>query len=150
MVDWVTISALATAGGTLVLAVATFSSVRWANRAARAAERSLLAGLRPVLMPSRLHDPPEKISFVDDHYVRVEAGHAVLEVASDAIYMAIALRNAGHGLAVLHGWTFHPDRRDLLEGLPDPRTLAAVAPGDPSQFRRLSRDIYVPGGDLGF
>ena len=46
MTDWVTISSLATAGGTLVLAVATFSSVRSANRSARVAERSLLAGLR--------------------------------------------------------------------------------------------------------
>ena len=45
MADWVTISALATAGGTLVLAGATFSSVKSANRAARVAERSLLAGL---------------------------------------------------------------------------------------------------------
>ena len=55
MADWVTISSLATAGdrwrplatagGTLVLAVATFSSVRSANRSARVAERSLLAGL---------------------------------------------------------------------------------------------------------
>jgi hypothetical protein len=49
--DWVTISALSTAGGTLVLAGATFASVRSANRAARVAERSLLAGLRPVLVP---------------------------------------------------------------------------------------------------
>ena len=39
MADWVTISSLATAGGTLVLAVATFSSVRSANRSARVAER---------------------------------------------------------------------------------------------------------------
>ena len=53
MADWVTISSLATAGGTLVLAVATFSSVRSANRAARTAERSLMVGLRPVLIPSR-------------------------------------------------------------------------------------------------
>ena len=49
MVDWVTISALATAGGTLVLAAATFSAVRSSNRSARVAERALLAGLRPVL-----------------------------------------------------------------------------------------------------
>src|ERR1700692_4305776 len=63
MADWVTISALATAGGTLVLAVATFSSVRSANRAARAAERSLLAGLRPVLLASRLQDAPHKGAF---------------------------------------------------------------------------------------
>jgi hypothetical protein len=54
--DWATISALATAGGTLVLALATFGSVRSANRAARLAERSLRAGLRPLLMPSRLED----------------------------------------------------------------------------------------------
>ena len=49
--DWATVASLATAGGTLVLAVATFASIRSSNRsariaerAARAAERSLLAG----------------------------------------------------------------------------------------------------------
>ena len=49
MADWATISSLATAGGTLVLAMATFASVRSANQSARVAERSLLVGLRPVL-----------------------------------------------------------------------------------------------------
>ena len=44
MADWVTISSLATAGGTLVLAMATFASVRSANQSARVAERSLLVG----------------------------------------------------------------------------------------------------------
>jgi hypothetical protein len=63
----VTISSLGTAGGTLVLAVATFSSVRSANRAARAAERSLLAGLRPVLIPSREDDPEERVTFGDGY-----------------------------------------------------------------------------------
>ena len=43
MTDWVTISSLATAGGTLILAVATFSATRSANRSARVAERALLA-----------------------------------------------------------------------------------------------------------
>jgi len=38
MADWVTISSLATAGGTLVLAAGTFASVRSANRASRVAE----------------------------------------------------------------------------------------------------------------
>ena len=42
MADWVMISALTTGGGTLVLASATFASVRSANRASRVAERSLL------------------------------------------------------------------------------------------------------------
>ena len=46
MADWVTISALASAGGTPVLAGVTVASVRSANRAARVAEMSLLAAQR--------------------------------------------------------------------------------------------------------
>jgi hypothetical protein len=138
MADWVTISALATAGGTLVLAVATFSSVRSANRAARAAERSLLAGLRPVLMPSRLQDPPQKVSFYDEHWVTIDGGHASFEVSPQAIYLVIGLRNAGSGIAVLHSWFFYPERLISLD-TPDPRG-----------FRRLTRDLYVPAGDTGF
>ncbi len=59
MADWVTISSLATAGGTLVLAVATFSSVKSANRSARTAERALLAGVKPLLVTSQgaVRDP---------------------------------------------------------------------------------------------
>jgi hypothetical protein len=138
-IDWVTISALATAGGTLVLGVATFASVRSANRAARAAEQSLLVGLRPVLMPSRLQDAPEKIGFVDDHWVKVPGGHGVAQATDGAIYLAIALRNAGNGLAVLHGWRFSPER---IVGITERPDLAA--------FRDLSRDLYVPAGDTGF
>jgi len=139
VMDWATISALATAGGTLVLGVATFASVRSANRAARAAERSLLSGLRPLLVPSRLQDPPEKISFVDQHWVRIDGGHAVAEVTDEAIYLAIALRNVGSGIAVLHGWRFHGELRSGDQSAPDLK-----------DFRRLTRDIYVPAGDNGF
>jgi hypothetical protein len=39
--DWATISALATAGGTLALAVATYGAVRSSNRSARIAELAL-------------------------------------------------------------------------------------------------------------
>jgi len=137
--DWVTISALGTAGGTFVLAVATFASVRSARRAAVATERALLAGIRPVLIPSRPHDPPERVGFADNHRVEVGGGRAVAEATDDAVYFAIALRNVGNGLAVLDRWDFHADR----------------PAGDASQpaadaFRRLTRDIYVPAGDLGF
>ena len=45
-----TIASLTTAAGTLVLAVATYSSTQAATRASRIAEQALLAGLRPVLM----------------------------------------------------------------------------------------------------
>jgi hypothetical protein len=133
-VDWVTISALATGGGTLVLALATFASVRSANRAARA----LLANIRPVLVSSRLQDPPEKVGFADDHWLKVEGGRGVAEVTDSAIYLAIALRNAGNGLAVLDRWDLIPER-----GIDVPHR-------SPKVFRRLTRDLYVAAGDLGF
>jgi hypothetical protein len=57
--DWATIANLATALGTLILAVATFSAVRSANLMARVAQQSLLVGLRPVLMATRRDDPAE-------------------------------------------------------------------------------------------
>ena len=140
--DWATVSSLATAGGTLVLAIATFASVRSANRAARAAERSLLEGLRPVLMPSRLQDPAQKISFMDRHF-KLPGGGAIAETDGDVIYLALSVRNAGNGIAVLHGWWFAPER---IAGT-DPRTFDH-APLD--QFRRQNLDIYIPPGDVGF
>ena len=138
--DWVTISALATALGTLVLALATFASVRSANRAARVAERTLLAGLRPLLVPSRLDDPAQKVFFADQRYVRVEGGRAGFEIDEDAILMVISVRNAGAGVALLHGWRFFPER---LLG-------ADVERPDLESFTRLTRDIYVPARDVGF
>jgi hypothetical protein len=138
MADWTTISSLATAGGTLVLAAATFAAVRSANRSARATERALLAGIRPVLVPSRMEDPPQKVGFVDQHWVHVPGGRAIAEVTDEAIYLAIALRNVGSGIAVLDRWDFYPDRQ----------TGDSVR--DPSEFHRLTRDIYVPAADLGF
>jgi hypothetical protein len=136
----VTISALATAGGTLVLAAATYLSVRSAQRAARVAERTLLAGLRPLLVSSRLEDTPQKIFFADQRYVRVEGGRAAFEIDQDAILMAMSVRNAGAGVALLHGWRFYPRR---LLGADAERP-------DPDTFTRLTRDIYVPARDVGF
>lgn len=141
MADWATISALATAGGTLVLAGATFASVRSANRAARVAERSLLLGLRPLLVPSRLDDPPLKVGYSDDKWVLVPGSGAVAEVGDGAVYLAVSLRNAGTGVAVLHGWRFFSERR-LSEAAPDHAPL--------EEFTRLTRDLYIPVGDLGF
>jgi hypothetical protein len=136
--DWVTISALATAGGTLVLAGATYMAVRSANRAARVAERTLLAGLRPLLVTSRLEDAAQKVSFADERYLRVEGGRAAIQVHDDAVLMAISIRNAGAGAALLHGWRFYPERN-----------LGGDRP-ELDSFTRLTRDIYVPARDLGF
>ncbi|MCW2601628.1 MAG: hypothetical protein JWM02_3457 [Frankiales bacterium] len=139
MTDWVTISSLATAAGTLVLALATFGSVRSANRSARVAERSLLAGLRPLLVPSRPQDPNEKIRFADDKWVLAPGGGGVAEAGDDAVYFAASLRNVGTGIAVLHGWRFSPGVGLTVEG-----------PPPVSEFRRLSRDLYIPLAEVGF
>jgi hypothetical protein len=139
LADWVTISSLATAGGTLVLAVATFSAVKSSNRSARIAETALMVGLRPLLMPSRIDDPPQKVGFVDGRLLRVEGGHGAAEVSPEAVYLAMSVRNVGSGIAVLHGWRFstHPEPG----GGPPPPI---------HEFHHLTRDIYVPPGDIGF
>jgi len=137
--DWVAVSSIVTAAATLVLAVATFASVRSANRAARAAERSLLAGLRPLLAASRMDDAPVKVGFMDDRWFRIEGAGAIAEVADGVIYLAIAVRNVGSGIAVLHGWTFRGERES-----------GPVDHPPVEQFRRLNRDIYIAPGEVGF
>jgi hypothetical protein len=139
MADWVTISALATAGGTLVLAGATFASVRSANRAARVAEESLLAGIRPLLMPSRLDDAPLKVSFADNHVAIAPGGGGTAEVTDGAIYLTMSVRNVGNGIAVLDGWRVELSSDIAHSELPPLDT-----------FRRLTRDIYVASGDVAF
>jgi hypothetical protein len=136
--DWVIISSLATAGGTLVLAAATFSSVKSANRSARVAERSLLAGLRPVLIPSRDDDTSEQVRFGDGVILTVPGHGAAFKLVDEKLYLAIALRNGGSGLAVIHGW-----RAEVGE-----RTTSTQP--DPAAFRRQARDLYIPAGETGF
>jgi len=136
--DWVTISSLATAGGTLVLAVATFSSVKSANRSARVAERSLLAGLRPVLIPSREDDLEERTRFGDGVVLTVPGHGAAVDFVDDKLYMAIALRNGGSGVAVLHGWRVESRERTNSER------------PELSEFRRQQRDLYIPASETGF
>jgi len=122
-----------------VLALATFSSVRSANRAARTAERSLLVGLRPLLIPSRLQDEPQKLMWFDRHWAKVNGGCASVELIDDLIYLAMSVRNVGSGIAVMHGW-------DPSTGL----QRGTVAHVGPDEFRQQSRDLYIPPGDTGF
>jgi hypothetical protein len=137
--DWQTISSLATAGGTLVLALATFSAVRSSNRSARVAERALLAGMRPVLLPSRSDAPDQKVLWRDQHVVRLSGGRAIAEHEGGVIYLAISLRNVGAGLALLHGWYPRPHF-----------ALSDVAHADFDAFRSLVVDLYIAPGDAGY
>ena len=103
-IDWGTVAELATAGGTLALAISTFASVRSANRAARASEEALLVGLQPLLVPSRLQDDRQKIFFMDGKHLVVDGGGAAVDVNGDVAYLAMSVRNAGQGIAVLRCW----------------------------------------------
>src|SRR2546430_8445248 len=141
MADWPTIASLATAGGTLVLAVATFSSVRAGQRSTGIAERALLVGMRPVLVPSRGTDPPETVRFVDGRRVSVAGGSAAVERGGENYYFVIPLRNVGTGLAVLQSWHIavlqpRPDTGDPKPEEVRPPTLHPyVAPGDTSSLQ---------------
>jgi hypothetical protein len=144
VIDWSTVASLATAGGTLVLAVATFASIRSANRsartadrAARTAERSLLAAQRPLLVNSRLQDPAQKIQYPEGLWLKADGGTAALQVTDDVVYLALSVRNVGTGLAVLHGW-------HLLVGLQTDRSHPPL-----EQFTTQNLDIFVAPGDNG-
>jgi hypothetical protein len=151
MADWATISSLATAGGTLVLAIATFSSVRSANRSARIAERAFQVGLRPVLFNSNLDDPVQKIWWGDLHGASLGGGRAVVDDVDGVVYLAISLRNGGSGMAVICGWRIAPapvtspttptsaEMRDTLFARPEQE-----------EFRAQGRDLYVPAGGVSF
>jgi hypothetical protein len=139
MADTSTIASLATAGGTLILAVATFSATRSANRAARVSEQALKVGLRPVLFNARPQDATQKVGYGDDHWVALRGGLAVAQEADGNVYLAMPLRNVASGIAVLHGWYLWPRRA----GLEDPHP-------DVGEFRTQTRDLYVPAGDISF
>jgi hypothetical protein len=138
--DWATISSLATAAGTLVLAIATFASVRSANRSARIAETALQEQRRPVLAPSRLEDPMQKLMFVDGHWLSATGGHAAAEHVDGSVYLGISLRNVGSGIGVCQGWA-------AMSGLSLSEQLPHHAPVE--EFRLQTRDLYIPAGDVG-
>src|SRR3954447_25095292 len=140
MADITTIAELGTAGGTLILAVATFGSVRSANRAARVAERSLQLGLRPLLVQSRPEDPPEPAMFGTGRVLMPGNGLASIERDGELIYLAVPLRNVGAGMAILHGW-------HIVAGWM--RQRGETHP-EIDEFRQQLRDLYVPPSDTGF
>jgi hypothetical protein len=141
MPDWATISNLATAGGTLVLAGASFASIRSADRAALSAERAVLASLRPLLITSPLESPRQKLIWHDGHWTYLSGSAGYLVIADDNLYLALSLRNVGPGLGVIHGW------RSAAE---HPRIGGRAERPDPSDFHRQARDLYVAPGDTSF
>jgi hypothetical protein len=131
---------LATGAGTLVLAIATFASVRSSNRSARIAEAALQEQRRPVLAPSRLDDPVQKLMFVDGRWLSAAGGRAAAVHEDGNVYLAISLRNVGSGIAVCQGWSVRPE-------LGTTRNAPKHAPEE--EFHAHTRDLYIPAGDIG-
>src|SRR5438132_13411252 len=139
MADWATISSLATAGGTLVLAAATYSAVRSASRSAAIAEQTREIGLRPVLVNSRLQDESEKVGWQDDHWTKVPGGGATAEIVDENLLLTMSLRNVGAGIAVLQGWLPNAEQDP-------PGRVAERPPGAPDPSRPRTRARSGPPG----
>ena len=142
MADAATIASLATAGGTLVLAIATFSATRSANHSARVAERALDLNLRPVLIPAHEWEPTERITFHDQIF-ELRSGFAAVQERDGNLYFAAQLRNVGAGIGVLTSWKLKAD-----PSVPGQTDLSR--PPDPTHFVAQQRSLYVPPGDVGY
>lgn len=138
--DWATISSLATAGGTLVLAIATFYAVQSGRRSTRIAEAALQEQRRPIFTQSRFDDPMQKINFVEGHWVKAAGGGAVAEHIDGVVYLAVSLRNVGSGIGVCQRWAV---RRAPASSRQFPRHMTD------QEFRDQARDLYIPPGDIG-
>ena len=104
MTAWVTLADIGTAVGTLILAGATFVSVRASARSTRIAERALLAGQRPVLAPAGSDDPAGSVQFADGRVFPLGNGQAAGQRRTARLRVHL-IRRAGSG-----------DRARLLEG----------------------------------
>jgi hypothetical protein len=95
-----------------------------------------------------MEDSPLKVGFADNHFVRTPGGGGTAEVVGEAIYLTLSVRNAGNGIAVLHGWRFEPGT-GVLNG-EELRRLGTAGRPSLDDFQRLTRDIYIAAGDVGF
>jgi hypothetical protein len=138
--DWATTSSLATAAGTLVLAIATFAAVRSSNRSALIAEVALQEQRRPVLVPSGLDDPVQKLNFADGHWISAEGGYSRADHVNGNVYLGISLRNVGNGIGVCQGWAVRAGQ-----------TFTSQVPEQMAdeEFHTQTRDLYIPGNGVG-
>jgi hypothetical protein len=115
---WVEVTAVVvTAAATVTLAYLTYQAVQGgketaeaAESTARAAAETLALQTRAFLVPARTDDPAQHIVFHEGHQLKPDmaGGRAVLKDTGKSIYMGIALRNVGLGLALLYRWHLSP------------------------------------------
>lgn len=153
MTDWVTTLAdTGTAVGTLVLAGATFLAVRASARSVAIAERTLLAGQRPVLAPAGPDDPVASVQFADGLVFPVGSGQPLVHRDTGVIYLAIPLRNVGAGLAILRGYRLQgePAANVAQDSRGVARHLRGDPPPEPLAFSPQQRDLLISSSRAGF
>lgn len=110
-----------------------------------------MVNTRPLLIPSRLNDPPQKVFFQEGNAFRLEGGRGFIEYddGTGAVYIAISLRNSGQGMSVIHGWWFR-EGREVNPQRPEPDSFRvqqidlAIAPGDIGYWEGALRDSTDP------
>jgi hypothetical protein len=105
-----------------------------------------------MLAPARASDASEQVQFADGRAFDVGGGGALVLHESGVVYLAMALRNVGAGMAVLRGYRLQADTAEQAQR--DPLGAARHRRGeecpDPSAFSQQQRDLYIPANDLGF
>jgi hypothetical protein len=152
MTDWVTLADIGTAVGTLILAGATFVAVRASARSTTIAERTLLAGQRPVLAPAGPDDPAASVQFADGLVFPVGNGQPLVQQDAGIIYLAIPLRNVGAGLAMLRGYRLQgePATHVAHDSHGVARHLRGDPPPRPPAFSAQQRDLLISTSRAGF
>jgi hypothetical protein len=76
----------------------------------------------------------------DHHWAHIDGGCASVDIAEGGnVYLAMSVRNAGTGIAVLRAWLVDPHPQP---GMTEHSAL--------DRFRPHIRDLYIPAGDIGF
>jgi len=68
------------------------------------------------------------------------------EVHGGTVFLAMALRNGGSGLAVIHGWR----ARRRHDRLGEPQGARSEEPPALDEFRQQQIDLYITAGDTGY
>lgn len=152
MTDWVTLADIGTAAGTVLLAGATFVAVRSSARSARIAERTLLAGQRPVLAPAGPDDPAASVQFAGGEVFPVGNGQPLVRRDAEVIYLVIPLHNIGAGLAMLRGYRLQGESASCVaqDSGGAARHLRGEAPPAPRTFSPQQRDLLISTSRSGF
>ena len=138
--------------GTLVLAGATFVSIRSSNRSARIAERALLAGQRPLLVVARREDPAQEVQFADGRVLECCRLRRCFSTRMTSSIWRSHCETPEAASLQLQGYGLDPEQAHRVPA--DPLRTARHRRGgqapDSASFIPQQRYLYIASGDTGF